>query len=53
MATGAAPALDPKLDAKTETAETGEAQPLTFKQRIGRLFVEIFAGHEEFLRWRQ
>lgn len=53
MATGAAPALEPKRDAKNETKETVEVQPLTLKQRIERLCCEIFQGHEEYLGWHQ
>jgi len=53
MATGAAPALEPKADTKTETAETAQAQPVTLKQRIERLLHEIFAGREDHLGWRQ
>jgi len=49
MATGTAPALEPKVDAKTETTETGKAQPLTLMQRIECLFREIFEGHEDYL----
>jgi hypothetical protein len=53
MATGAAPALEPKVDAKTETTESGKAQPLTLKQRFVHLLHEIFQGREEHLGWRQ
>jgi hypothetical protein len=54
MATGAAPALDPKVEAKTETAQPSEAlQPATFKQRIKHLLHEIFEGRDEYLGWRQ
>ena len=52
MATGAAPALEPKVNAKTETTETTEGQPLTLKQRFTRLLHEIFKGREEYLGWR-
>jgi len=60
MATGAAPALDPKVDTKTETVgtktettETSTAQPVTLKQRIGHLLHMIFQGREEHLGWHQ
>ncbi|MGA2413339.1 MAG: hypothetical protein ABSF59_02770 [Candidatus Sulfotelmatobacter sp.] len=53
MATGAAPALDPKVEAKNETSEVAQAQPLTLKQRIVHLLQEIFAGREEYSGWRQ
>jgi hypothetical protein len=57
MATGAAPALDPKVEAeteeKTETSEVAQAQPVTFKQRIVNLLHEIFQGREEYSGWRQ
>ena len=53
MATGAAPALEPKVDAKTETTETGKAQSSTLKQRFISLLHEIFQGHEDHLGWRQ
>lgn len=53
MATGAAPALEPKMDVKTETTETGKAQSSTLKQRFTSLLHEMFQGHEEYLGWRQ
>jgi hypothetical protein len=53
MAAGAAPALDPKGEKKTETTETCAAQPATLKQRIERLIHEIFEGREEYAGWRQ
>jgi hypothetical protein len=53
MATGAVTAREPKVDAKTETPETSQAQPLTLKQRFVGLLHEIFQGHEEHLGWRQ
>jgi hypothetical protein len=53
MATGAAPALEPKVDAKTEATETGTTQSSTLKQRFVTLLHEIFKGHEEHLGWRQ
>jgi hypothetical protein len=52
-ATGAAPALDPKVDTKTETpAETCKA-PATLKERIGTLLRHIFEGRDEYAGWRQ
>ena len=53
MATGAVTAREPKVDVKTETTETTEAQPLTLKQRFVHLLHEIFMGREEHLGWRQ
>lgn len=53
MATGAVTAREPKVDAKGETPETPQPQPLTIKQRIDRLLHEIFEGHEEHLGWHQ
>jgi hypothetical protein len=53
MAAGAAPAPEPKADAKNEIAEVCEAQPVTLKQRVVRLLHEIFAGREEYLGWHQ
>ncbi len=53
MATGAAPALDPKVEEKNEATETHQAQPLSLKQRIVGLLHEIFGGRDEFLGWRQ
>jgi hypothetical protein len=53
MAAGAAPAPEPKADKKTEATETCEAHSVTLKQRVERLFSEIFKGREEYLGWRQ
>ena len=53
MATGAVTAREPKVDGKTETQATPEAQPLTLKQRFIHLLHEIFMGREEHLGWRQ
>jgi hypothetical protein len=55
MAAGAAPAPapEPKADAKNETVEASEAQPLTLKQRVVGLLHEIFAGREDHMGWRQ
>jgi|HubBroStandDraft_1064217.scaffolds.fasta_scaffold455704_2 hypothetical protein len=53
MATGAVTAREPKVDAKGDTLETPEPQPVTLRQRIKRLLHEIFAGHEDHLGWRQ
>jgi len=47
MATGTVTAPEPKVDAKTETAETCTAQPVTLTQRVKRLFSDIFKGHED------
>ena len=53
MASGAAPALEPKGELPNETKETSASQPLTLKQRIERLAHFIFEGREEYLGWRQ
>jgi hypothetical protein len=53
MATGAVTAREPKVDAKGDTPETPEPQPVTLRQRIKRLLHEIFAGHEDHLGWHQ
>lgn len=58
MATGAAPALEPKAETKTETTvettvTTAEAQPATLKDRIVAMLHHIFAGRDEYAGWRQ
>jgi hypothetical protein len=53
MASGAAPALEPKTDSQMETKETSSSQPSTLKQRIQHLLHYIFEGREEYLGWRQ
>jgi hypothetical protein len=53
MASGTAPALDPKGDSQTETKETCTTHPLTLKQRVQRLFRDIFEGREDHLGWHQ
>ena len=54
MATGAAPALEPKADTKTETStETHTPHPETLKGRFIGLLHKIFAGREEHLGWHQ
>lgn len=54
MATGAAPALEPKAETKTEaTADTVTAQPATLKERVVSVLTKIFAGREEYAGWRQ
>jgi hypothetical protein len=54
MATGAAPALEPKAETKTETAVEGAAaQPATLKDRIIAMLHHIFAGRDEYAGWRQ
>jgi hypothetical protein len=53
MAAGAAPAPDKNVEATNEITDTPKAQPVTLKQRIERLFHEIFEGREEHLGWRQ
>jgi hypothetical protein len=53
MAAGAAPAPQKDLESKTETAETAQSRPLTFKQRLMERLHEIFRGRDEYLGWRQ
>jgi hypothetical protein len=53
MATGTAPALDPKLEAKPGTAESSDAPPATFGQKFKLLLHKIFEGREEYLGWHQ
>jgi hypothetical protein len=53
MASGAAPALEPKTDSPMETKETSPSQPSTLKQRIQRLLRFVFEGREEYLGWHQ
>jgi hypothetical protein len=52
MASGAAPALEPKTDSQMETKDTSPS-PSTLKQRLERLFHFIFEGREEYLGWHQ
>lgn len=52
MAAGAAPAPETK-ELQAETEKISPEQPSSLKQRIQRLLVEIFQGHEEYLGWRQ
>jgi hypothetical protein len=49
MATGTVTAPEPKVDTKTETAETYTAQPVTLTQRIKRVLCEISEGHEDYI----
>jgi hypothetical protein len=54
MATGAAPAFEPKAETKTETpTETSTAQPVTLKERVVGVLTKIFHGRDEYLGWRQ
>jgi len=53
MAAGAAPAPERKVETKTETVETGEARPVSLKQRIINLLCHVFQGREDHLGWRQ
>jgi hypothetical protein len=54
MATGAAPALEPKEETKTETTvEAAKAEPATLKDRVVAVLHNIFAGRDEYLGWRQ
>ncbi|MGA2019382.1 MAG: hypothetical protein ABSH02_02240 [Candidatus Sulfotelmatobacter sp.] len=53
-ATGAAPAIDPTVETKTETpGEACKTQPATLKERIGALLRTIFEGRDEYVGWRQ
>jgi len=47
MATGAAPALDPKMENKTEAQQKSETKPLTLKDRILHKLAEIFQLNED------
>jgi hypothetical protein len=53
MATGTAPALDPKLETKSGTAQSSDAQPATFAQKFKLMLHKIFEGREEYLGWHQ
>lgn len=53
MATGTAPALDPNLESKNQTAQASHSQPETLGQRFKNLLHKVFQGREEFLGWRQ
>jgi hypothetical protein len=54
MATGAAPALEPKAETKSEAStETHTPHPETLKQRFIGLLHKIFAGREDHLGWHQ
>jgi hypothetical protein len=46
MATGTAPALDPKIAGEKQTPEAPQVK-LTLKERIFRKFSEIFKYNEE------
>ncbi|MFZ0318767.1 MAG: hypothetical protein WAL56_06550 [Candidatus Sulfotelmatobacter sp.] len=55
MATGAAPALDPKA-AESKMDDNGEpskAKPATLKERVGAVLRTMFEGREEYLGWHQ
>jgi hypothetical protein len=53
MATGTAPALDPNIEPKGQTAQASNSQPETFGQRFKNLLHKVFQGREEYLGWRQ
>ena len=53
MATGAAPALDPKMENKTKAEKTSETKPLSLKDRIVRKLTEIFQFNEDLGVTRQ
>jgi hypothetical protein len=54
MATGAAPAFEPKAETKTETpTETVAAEPVTLRDRVISVLTKIFHGRDEYLGWRQ
>jgi hypothetical protein len=47
MATGTAPALDPKQIKQSAAQQTSNAQPLTFMARLTRKLTEIFEYNEK------
>jgi hypothetical protein len=54
MATGAAPALDPKAESEIQkSGEPHKAQPTTLKERVVAVLRTIFEGREEYAGWRQ
>jgi len=54
MATGAAPALDPKAETEMQKSEEPhKAQPTTLKERVKAILKAIFEGREEYAGWRQ
>lgn len=53
MATGAAPALDPKVEETEVSKEASQDQPLTLKGRIVSFLTHVFQGREEYTGWRQ
>jgi hypothetical protein len=54
MATGAAPALDPKAETEIQNSEEPhKAQPATLKERVVAVLRTIFEGREDSAGWRQ
>lgn len=53
MATGAAPAPIPETKVEAQASTETSTAPLTFAQRIQRLFREVFEGREDHLGWHQ
>lgn len=53
MATGAAPALEPKAETTNINAEACNAQPATLKEHVVGLLRKIFEGREEYAGWHQ
>jgi hypothetical protein len=44
-------AQEVKLPVEKKTMQVWEPKPLSLKQQVQNLLVEIFGGHEEFLGW--
>ncbi len=53
MATGAAPALDPKRAETEVSQDPAQEQPSTLKGRIVSFLTHVFQGREEYTGWRQ
>ena len=53
MATGAKPALDPKLTEQTQTVETSAAKPATLLEKIVQQLTKIFEHNERLGSTRQ
>jgi hypothetical protein len=47
MATGAAPALEPKNSAQKESEQTLPPKPKSFMERLAQELTEIFEPHEK------
>ena len=47
------PKIAPQINpvSEKETIRLCQPKPVTLKQRIQNLLIEVFKGHEEFLGW--